>query len=37
LEDSEEEGIEIVENHAPKRFVVDNGRLVGLELEKPVG
>jgi NADPH-dependent glutamate synthase beta subunit-like oxidoreductase/ferredoxin len=34
LEDAEEEGIEIVENHAPKRFVVENGRLVGLELER---
>src|SRR3954462_10385487 len=32
LEDAEEEGIEIVENHAPKRFVLENGRLVGLEL-----
>jgi NADPH-dependent glutamate synthase beta subunit-like oxidoreductase/ferredoxin len=34
LEDAEEEGVEIVENHAPKRFVVENGRLVGLELER---
>src|SRR5436305_292259 len=34
LEDSEEEGVEIVENHAPKRFVLENGKLVGLELEK---
>jgi formate dehydrogenase (NADP+) beta subunit len=34
LEDAEEEGVEIVENHAPKRFVLENGRLVGLELEK---
>src|SRR6478672_1267172 len=34
LEDSEEEGVEIVENHAPKRFVLENGRLVGLELER---
>ena len=34
LEDSEEEGVEIVENHAPKRFVIEHGRLVGLELEK---
>jgi formate dehydrogenase beta subunit len=33
LEDAEEEGIEIVENHAPKRFVLENGRLVGLELD----
>ncbi len=34
LEDAEEEGVEIVENHAPKRFVLANGRLVGLELER---
>ena len=34
LEDAEEEGIAIVENHAPKRFVVENGKLVGLELER---
>ncbi|HET7374675.1 MAG TPA: FAD-dependent oxidoreductase, partial [Gemmatimonadaceae bacterium] len=34
LEDAEEEGVEIVENHAPKRFVVQNGRLVGLELDR---
>jgi NADPH-dependent glutamate synthase beta subunit-like oxidoreductase/ferredoxin len=34
LEDAEEEGVEIVENHAPKRFVVENGKLVGLELEQ---
>ncbi|HXT16606.1 MAG TPA: FAD-dependent oxidoreductase [Gemmatimonadaceae bacterium] len=34
LEDAEEEGVEIVENHAPKRFVIENGKLVGLELEQ---
>ncbi|MDE3154424.1 MAG: FAD-dependent oxidoreductase [Acidobacteriota bacterium] len=34
LEDAEEEGIEIVENHAPKRFVVEQGRLVGMEFER---
>ncbi len=34
LEDSEEEGVEIVENHAPKRFVLENGKLVGMELER---
>ena len=34
LEDAEEEGVEIVENHAPKRFVLENGRLVGLELDR---
>ncbi|MBV9080951.1 MAG: FAD-dependent oxidoreductase, partial [Elusimicrobia bacterium] len=34
LEDAEEEGVEIVENHAPKRFVVENGKLVGMEFER---
>jgi NADPH-dependent glutamate synthase beta subunit-like oxidoreductase len=34
LEDAEEEGVEIVENHAPKRFVVENGVLVGMEFER---
>ena len=34
LEDAEEEGVEIVENHAPKRFVVENGKLVGMELDR---
>ena len=29
LEDAEEEGIEIVINHAPKRFVIENGVLKG--------
>jgi len=33
LEDAEGEEIEIVENHAPRRFVVENGRLVGMEFE----
>jgi formate dehydrogenase (NADP+) beta subunit len=33
LDDAIEEGVEIVENHAPKRFVVENGRLVGMEFE----
>src|SRR5262249_60511840 len=32
LEDAEEEGVEIVENHAPKRFILENGKLVGMEL-----
>src|SRR5947199_7296452 len=31
LDDSEEEGIHIVINHAPKRFVVENGKLTGME------
>src|SRR5262245_59712455 len=34
LEDAEEEGVEIVENHAPKRLVRENGKLVGLELDR---
>ncbi len=33
LEDAEEEGVEIVVNHAPKRFIVEDGRLVGMEFE----
>lgn len=34
LEDAEEEQVEIVENHAPKRFVVEGGKLVGMEFER---
>ena len=34
LEDAEEELIEIVINHAPKSFVVENGRLTGMEFER---
>ncbi|HEY3875402.1 MAG TPA: FAD-dependent oxidoreductase, partial [Candidatus Kapabacteria bacterium] len=34
LEDAEEEGIEIVINYAPKRFVLENGKLVGMEFER---
>ena len=34
LEDAEEEGIEIVINHAPKRFVLENGVLRGMEFER---
>ncbi len=33
LEDAEEEQVEIVENHAPKRFVYENGTLTGMEFE----
>ena len=33
LEDAEEEGVEILINHAPKRFVVENG-VVGMEFEQ---
>ena len=34
LEDAEEEGVQIVENHSPKRFIIDNGRLIGMEFER---
>ncbi|HEX6133172.1 MAG TPA: FAD-dependent oxidoreductase [Longimicrobiales bacterium] len=34
LEDAEEEQVEIVENHAPKRFVIEDGRLVGMEFDR---
>jgi formate dehydrogenase (NADP+) beta subunit len=34
LEDAEEELVEIVENHAPKRFVVEDGKLLGMEFDR---
>src|SRR6058998_221079 len=34
LEDAEEEGVSIVENHAPKRFVIERGKLVGMEFDR---
>jgi formate dehydrogenase beta subunit len=34
LEDAEEEQVEIVEHHAPKRFVLENGNLVGMEFDR---
>ena len=34
LEDAEEEGVEIVINHAPKRFVIENGKLTGMEFDR---
>jgi len=34
LEDAEEEQVQIIENHAPKRMVVENGRLVGMEFDE---
>ncbi len=34
LDDAEEEGIDIVINHAPKRFVLENGKLTGMEFER---
>jgi NADPH-dependent glutamate synthase beta subunit-like oxidoreductase/ferredoxin len=33
LEDAEEEGVEILVNHAPKRFVIEDGRLTGMEFD----
>jgi len=34
LEDSEEEGVEIIINYAPKRFVIESGKLTGMEFER---
>jgi NADPH-dependent glutamate synthase beta subunit-like oxidoreductase/ferredoxin len=34
LEDAEEELVDIVENHAPSRFVVENGKLVGMDFDR---
>ncbi|MEE9141330.1 MAG: FAD-dependent oxidoreductase [Gammaproteobacteria bacterium] len=34
LEDAEEEQVEIVVNHSPKEFVVEEGRLVGMKFDK---
>ncbi|MGH7482033.1 MAG: FAD-dependent oxidoreductase [Longimicrobiales bacterium] len=34
LEDAEEERIEILENHSPARFVIEDGRLTGMEFER---
>ena len=34
LEDAEEEGVEILVNHAPKRFMVEDGKVVGMEFER---
>ena len=33
LEDAEEENVEIIVNHSPKEFVVENGKLVGMTFE----
>ncbi len=33
LEDAEEEGVEILVNHAPKRFVIEDGKLRGMEFD----
>jgi NADPH-dependent glutamate synthase beta subunit-like oxidoreductase len=34
IEDAEHEGIPIYENHVPKSFVIENGKLVGMKFEK---
>ena len=34
LEDAEEEGVHVVENHAPRSFVIQDGRLVGMEFDR---
>jgi NADPH-dependent glutamate synthase beta subunit-like oxidoreductase/ferredoxin len=33
LEDAEEEQVQIMENHAPKRFVIQDGTLIGMEFD----
>jgi formate dehydrogenase beta subunit len=33
LDDAEEEGIEILINYSPKRFVIEDGRLTGMEFD----
>ncbi len=34
LEDAEEEGVGILVNHAPKRFVIEDGQLMGMEFDR---
>jgi formate dehydrogenase beta subunit len=34
LEDAEEESVEIIVNHSPREFVVENGKLVGMRFEQ---
>jgi len=34
IEDAEHEGIPILDNHAPKEFLLDKGRLVGVRFQK---
>lgn len=34
LEDAEEENVEIIVNHAPKAFVIDNGALAGMLFDR---
>jgi len=33
LEDAEEENVDIIVNHSPKNFVIENGKLVGMTFE----
>ncbi|MEX1256338.1 MAG: FAD-dependent oxidoreductase [Gemmatimonadota bacterium] len=33
LEDAQEEGVEILENHSPSRFLLEGGELVGMEFD----
>ena len=37
LEDAEEEQVDILVNHVPIRFVLEGGKLVGMEFERPSG
>ncbi|MDX1405172.1 MAG: FAD-dependent oxidoreductase [Woeseiaceae bacterium] len=34
LEDAEEENVEIIVNHSPKEFVIENGKLVGMKFDQ---
>ena len=34
IEDAEHEGIPIFENHVPKEFVIESGKLIGMKFEK---
>ena len=34
LEDAEEENVEIIVNHSPKEFVIENGKLVGMVFDQ---
>jgi len=34
LQDAEEENVEIVVNHSPKEFIIENGRLTGMKFEQ---
>ena len=33
LEDAEEEQVDVLENHSPKRFIIEDGELKGMEFE----